>query len=226
MEGFSSDIATHDLQSFPAAVLPKKSALQKKKEERPKKKRTELTADQVKQANGMMKEKEQKKKTNHVDAKAGKLRKISQYQEKLGHLMTYKVPKVSIKTNDDVLTEILFNIECDLGMKSAVEYGASMYMGGIQGLEQLTNMYNPLGLKISKQYGVSLTEVIAMNQEKWQDIVTELAIKHSEWLMMGPLKRLMYFTVTSILSVHQANALGASLNEPADAQTTTAGDKL
>lgn len=147
-----------------------------------------------------------------AESRAAMVRKIHQYQEKLGHLLTSKPPKVSVKTDVDRLREVLYNVETDIAMRGAIENAGAMYMNAMVLLEQSTQVFNPLGLQLAGP-AAGLANTVAANKARWDDIVTEVAIKYGEWLAVGPEKRLLFFTVQMVLGVHQANVVGGSLAE-------------
>ena len=208
MEGFPQDISTNDLSTFPGKAAPTK-----KRPSVPKKQREpeNLTKVQIEKAEELTND---VKLTQTVDKRLAMRRKIQQYQDKLGHLISYKVPKLTEKSSFEKVQEALYNIETDLAMRGAVDGAQQMYINAIVGLEKLTNAFNPLNLHLSGPQ-ISLTSVIAANKERWDDMVTEVAIQYSEYLAVGPLRRLLFFTGQTILTVHSLNKIGVNGDRPA-----------
>lgn len=217
MQGFPEEIYQHDMQTFPkedpriveSQAKQAAAAIKAQQEEERKAK-----ADAVK-LNKAMKEAPPPKKTA---AKAGttdkseeakrielKRRKIKLYfaTEKIAKKLSVKEPKTLPKSEDEV-DDLLAEIEADLHSSGGIKQAGLMYVNGCVALENLTQVFNPLGWDL-RGPKVSFAATVAANKEQWEELVTEFAISNAEWFMLGPGKRLLMLTVQTILAVDSAN---------------------
>lgn len=151
-----------------------------------------------------------------VKAREVKLHKIRMYFSKLGHKLSVKEPKVYPKT-DEAIDELLSTIQTELYSNGGIEKAGMGYIMAVNGVEEMTKVFNPLGWQL-RGPAASLTQTVVQNQKEWDELVTEFAIEHSEWFMMGPGKRLIATTLQLIHTVDRANkmALTAATRPPSE----------
>ncbi len=202
-----ADIARVDLNTFPKED-PKKVA---KRQKEIKKARGEEKRDRVAEARevkALEKKKAAGTKAAPVtldDAARERvviLRKLTQYYAKLGHKISVSKPR-SYPSDLRKLKELLLAVETDLAANGGIEQAGAMYVQGVAVVEQLAPLL-PFGLQLSGPQA-SLSGTVRANQEIWNDVVTEAAIQHSEWFMVGPVKRLAMMTVQMAMQVHAVN---------------------
>lgn len=119
--------------------------------------------------------------------------------------LSIKEPKAYPKTVAG-LQELLNAIQVELSSAGGIKNAAAIYQSGIEGAEQLTLRWNPLGLMLVGP-ATSFSQTIANNKKEWEDLVTEFAIEHAEWFMMSSFKRLVAFTLMTAQTVHKANVM-------------------
>ncbi len=141
------------------------------------------------------------------------------YFKHFGDRLSVKEPKAYPKTVAG-LQELLNAIQVELSSNGGIKNAGTMYVSGIQAVEQLSLQWNPLGLMLVGPKA-SLSATIAANKKEWDDLVTEFAIEHAEWFMMSSFKRLLAFTVMSVQAVHKANVIAI-----AGMQQQRASDKM
>ena len=137
-----------------------------------------------------------------------KVQKIRLYFAKLGHKLTIKEPK-TLPKDDAGVDELLAAIEAQLHSEGGIEKAGLFYVSTCGAVEQITQVFNPLGLQLSGP-SASFAQTIAANKEQWQEVVTEFAIANAEWFMVGPGKRLVAVTVQMMLAVDAANKVALS----------------
>lgn len=142
-----------------------------------------------------------------------KAHKIRLYYEKLGHKLSTKAPK-TLPTDDAKLDELLASIECELHSNGGIEQAGVAFISGMAAVEQLTAVFNPLGLQLSGP-AASLSSTVAQNKAKWDELITEFAISNAEYFMIGPGKRLLMFSVQMVMAVDSANKAAAGRSAPA-----------
>lgn len=216
MQEVPSDLLEHDRQTFPT-VDPRDVEALKKAHQKALKEQAMADAAEAKarkkereavQRTKAMPVVEQKKKQSLDKAAATRARelkahKIRLYFARLGHKIGLKEPKVLPRT-DEELDELIAAIECELQSAGGIEQADTLFLNGCFGFEKLTEQFNPLGLMLSGP-AASLTNTVAANKDAWHDIMTEFAIAHAEWFMIGPGKRAFVFLAQMVMTVDQAN---------------------
>ena len=139
-------------------------------------------------------------------ATALKKQKIKLYFAKLAHKISIKEPK-ALPDDPAKVDDLLLAIETELHSNGGIAMASDLYLGGVFAFEQVTKSFNPFGLSLSGPH-VGLTGTVAANREKWDELITEFAISNAEWFMVGPLKRLIGFTVQTVMAVDAANKAG------------------
>lgn len=188
MQGVPDDLFQSDMNSFPTtdpritAELAKQhqQALkaQKANEAAAAKERKEEAA-KVAKAVKMPVKAPPAKVVETVGKREMKAHKIRLYYEKLGHKLSSKCPKTLPKTEEG-LDELLAAIECELHSAGGIEQAGGLYLNGLFAFEQFTQQYNPLGLMLSGP-AAGLSATVAQNKDKWNDLMTEVAIANAEW---------------------------------------------
>jgi hypothetical protein len=159
-----------------------------------------------------------------ADKRELKKHKIRLYYEKLGHKLSSKPPK-TLPSDDAAIDELLASIECELHSNGGIEQAGTAYLSGMAAIEQLTAVYNPLGLQLSGP-AASLSSTVSQNKEKWDELITEFAISNAEWFMIGPGKRLLMFTMQMVMAVDGANKAAIGMRRNASAATAAAAEAL
>ena len=197
------DVIQADLANFPTED-PARAAARAKQEQADAKARKEeekASAARVKKGLAIPPQVSDAAKANN-DHQV-KLLKIRLYFSKLGHKIPIKEPKAMPRTDAEI-DELLLMIETHLQSHGGIEMAGTMYQSSFAAVEMLTLQFNPLNLHLSGP-AVSLSATVAQNREKWDELLTEFAIAHAEWFMMGPGKRLIGFSIQMIQTVDQAN---------------------
>lgn len=212
-----------DLKAMPARRPPTEAELRKliAAQEKAEKKQAQQARDAHKKMQTETKKVAAKKapapKVNDVGKrKAVLLRQIDQYTQKLGHKLKIKVPKrVTLNTNVEELQSIVDSIETDLGMTGGIDQAAAVFSeaGGV--VEMIVDAWNPLGLQLSAP--VSLDQTLRANQESWQDLVTEFAIKYQALFCTGVEMRMLMFVGTLVATVHRTNAAAGRVRDAREA---------
>ncbi len=153
-----------------------------------------------------------------------KKQKIKLYFAKLGHKLSIKEPK-ALPEDAAKVDDLLTAIETELHSNGGIEQAAGLYVQGMFGLEILSHTFNPLGLRLSGP-AAGLTNTIQKNREKWDELVTEFAIANAEWFMAGPFRRLVSFTVQTVLAVDAANRGGEGGQKPAPKEKQEEAEEL
>lgn len=197
------DVIQADLANFPTED-PARAAARAKQEQADAKARKEeekASAARVKKGLAIPPQVSDAAKANND--REVKLLKIRLYFSKLGHKIPIKEPKAMPRTDAEI-DELLLMIETHLQSHGGIEMAGTMYQSSFAAVEMLTLQFNPLNLHLSGP-AVSLSATVAQNREKWDELLTEFAIAHAEWFMMGPGKRLIGFSIQMIQTVDQAN---------------------
>jgi hypothetical protein len=132
------------------------------------------------------------------------LRKLTQYYAKLGKKISVAKPR-SYPQDLKKLRELLLAVETDLAANGGIEQAAGLYVSSVVAAEKLAPLVPFLNLKLSGP-AASLSQTVIQNKEMWEDLVTETAIAHCEWFMVGPVKRLVMVTAQMAMQVHNANS--------------------
>ncbi len=224
MEEVPADILQYDIQTMPREDPKVAEAIRKNAEKDAKLHAAEEKAQAaaVKKATGTTtraKSAPVASQPSQVDAKAArqreiKLQKIRLYFSKLGHKITVKEPK-TLPKSDEEIDALLASIETQLHSDGGIEKAGLFYVSGCASIEQITQVFNPLGWQLSGP-SVSFAATVAQNKAQWEELVTEFAISNAEWFMVGPGKRLIATTVQMILAVDAANKARTASNKPAD----------
>lgn len=202
------DVIQADLANFPTEDPARAAARAKQEQADAKARKEEEKASAARVKKGMAIQVQSDKYTIPDAAKAQterevKLLKIRLYFTKLGHKIPIKEPKAMPRTDAEI-DELLLMIETHLQSHGGIEMAGTMYQSSFAAVEMLTLQFNPLNLHLSGP-AVSLSATVAQNREKWDELLTEFAIAHAEWFMMGPGKRLIGFSIQMIQTVDQAN---------------------
>ncbi len=237
MEGVPDEMFQSDTQSFPredpriTADLAKQHAQalkQQKAEDAEMAKTRKREEVQVKKALAiptvMQRQDAVKHASRGVRERELTALKIRLYFKKLSHKISMKEPK-TLPKDDAALLELLATVECELQSNGGIEQAGAMFVNGCFALEAVTQQFNPLGLMLSGP-AASLTQTVAANKDKWDELITELAIANAEWFMMGPGKRCLLFVVQMVHTVDQANkaavARGSSKPVPKEKEEAVA----
>lgn len=197
MQGVPDDVFQHDVESFPDKDprITAELAKQHEKALKEQKHRDAEIAKQLKKAQAAVKRAQAmpvvaKKDTPAVHSAAKEARerelkahKIRLYFKKLGHKLTMKEPK-TLPRNDDDLDELLASIECELHSQGGIDQAGMLFINGSFAIEAITQQFNPLGLRLSGP-AASLTQTVAANRDKWEELMTEVAIANAEWFMVS-----------------------------------------
>ncbi len=227
-----NEMVQEDMRSFPTvdpkitAQLAKQKADWDKAREK-ERKEEEASAKRAAAAHGSVKAKPASKAVDVVKNEDGEdIRKLNLlnmkchlYFKHFADKLSMKEPKAYPKTVAG-LQELLNAIQVELSSAGGIKNAGTMYLGGVEAVEQLSLRWNPLGLMLVGPKA-SLSATISANKKEWDDLVTEFAIEHAEWLMMSSFKRLLAFTVMSVQAVHKANVIAI-----VGAQQQRASDKM
>lgn len=222
MQAPPEDLFHADTNGFPdtdpaqTAALKKQAAELEKQRKAQEQRDRKLMEEERKRAERMqaMPDAKQKVEIKQADSKRElKLHKIRLYFRYFGDRLQVKEPK-TLPKDPQAVDDLLASIEVELQSSGGIEQAASGYQGLLGGIEQVTQVFNPLGLQLSGPVA-SLGLTVAQNRDKWNDLVTEFAIAHAEWFMMGPGKRLILFTVQMVLAVDQANKAAGAVRRQA-----------
>lgn len=238
MEGVPDDLFQSDLQSFPAQDPRITEELRKKHEKALKaqhaaelaearERKKEAAAAQKAQQIPTAKERQQAKVDASKTTRARELKahKIRLYFKKFSHKLSIKEPK-ALPKDDEGLDEILASIECELQSSGGIEQAGIAFINVCSGVEKVTEVWNPLGLMLSGP-AASLSQTVAANRAKWDELITELAIAHAEWFMVGPVKRAGILLAQMVMTVDNANrmaVLRAQSAPPSDKMKEEAED--
>jgi hypothetical protein len=132
------------------------------------------------------------------------LRKLTQYYAKLGKKISVNKPR-AYPQDLKKLRELLLAVETDLAANGGIEQASSLYVSSVVAAEKLAPLVPFVDLQLSGP-AASLSQTVIQNKEVWEDLVTETAIAHCEWFMVGPVKRLVMVTAQMAMQVHQANS--------------------
>jgi hypothetical protein len=216
--------AMADLKAMPARRPPSEAELKKliAAQEKQEKKQAQQAREAHKKMQVEQKKIDANKKAAPAAAKpvdVGKrkavlLRQIDQYTQKLGHKLKIKVPKrLGLNTKVEELQSIVDSIETDLGMTGGIDQATAVFAEAGGFVEMVCDSWNPLGLQLSAP--VSLDRTLRANQEQWQDLVTEFAIKYQALFCTGVEMRMLMFVGTLVATVHRTNAAARRVQQSA-----------
>jgi len=192
MQEVPADLFQGDMQTMPRMdpAVAERLAKQEKQAEAARKamEREEAAAQkkeraQVQRAVAMPDTKAKKAAAKSTRDKEMMAHKIRLYFKKLGHKLSFKEPKVLPK-DEEQLRELLTQIECELQSNGGIEQAGQMFVNGCFVTEVVTQQFNPLGLMLSGP-AASLTQTVQANKDKWDELITELAIANAEWFMVS-----------------------------------------
>ena len=125
------------------------------------------------------------------------LDRIVAYRERFPKLKSRN--KVSGKSTTEEIEDELHYIEQQLGSRE----GSSipLLLIALGGIEQVSHVYNPLGLKLT-----GLASVAKDNSEQFEPIMDELMIKYGASVAIGPEFRLVLAIGSLVYTVHSANS--------------------
>jgi len=142
------------------------------------------------------------KAADDAEEKTKVLDKIYAYRERFKHLK--KRNNVSHKSPLGELQDELHWCEEQLGKGEQTQshsLGLMMFISGMYAVEQSTDVWNPLGLKLE-----GLGNTCKQNANEFEPLIDELMIKYGVKLSMSVEMRLMMLTVTTVATVHMANS--------------------
>lgn len=130
--------------------------------------------------------------------------KSSLYFARLKHkLKNVKQPKTMPKTPEEAAA-LRYSIEMELQGEGGIAQASSMALMAVGGVEQLSRVWNPLGLQLTGP-AISLSQAVQQQQDEWNDLVTEFAIEHHTWFMHSAARRLLVFVVRAAVAVDTIN---------------------
>lgn len=224
MEGLHDDLFMQDVQTMPTVDPTVEAKLQKEFEKAEKARLAAEKREGKKEALAPAKRAPPKPKdvkdtvVDDVRRREIKCHKIRLYFAKLGHLLTLECP-ASLPKTDAGIDQLLAAVEAELHSNGGIEKAGMFYVTAVTSVEQITQVFNPLGWQLSGPVA-NLSQTVAANRKQWEDLVTEFAISNAEYFMVGPGKRLIATTVQLILAVDAANksALGRQAVAPQEMQ--------
>ena len=221
-------MARLDMQSFPRED-PKVTAQRTKELEKQRKQEKAERKAPSKQAQRLAEKPPAKKKQappalGDIDRERVILtRKITQYFTKLKHKISVARPR-TMPTDIMKLRQLCLAIETDLSASGGVDACATMYVNGCAMAEKLAPLL-PWDIRLSGP-NASLTGTVLANKEQWNDLITEVAIQHSEWFMVSGFKRLVMMTGQMAMQVNAANHAGDPGNGVASDELKASGVDL
>jgi hypothetical protein len=237
MSGVPDSIYQNDMNSMPVGDPAAAAKIKKQVDEFQKRKAAQEKADEKeRKANQAKVDKATKLPTqvqraakvqadeDTVAKREMEAHKIRLYFKKLGHKISVAEPKTYPKTLEG-LQALRQSIEVELQSNGGIEQAGAAYMTSMGVVEEITKTFNPLGLQLSGPKA-GLAATVAQNRPAWDDLMTEFAISHAEWFMVGPFKRLMMFTVQMVMSVDAANKAGAAVHSGVAASEELQDDKF
>lgn len=238
MEGFPDDIAMADVASFPRenpavlAAQAKQAAIAAKEEEAERRRQdAALKKMQEMMGEGNSNNAPKRGRPPKTAAAAGtsgapaaptpatlaasekalqlKLTKIRLYFQYLSRKLKIKEPS-KYPTDERGINDLLAAVEGDLCSQGGIENASNFYVSACGIVEQITQVWNPLGLQLSGPRA-SFAQTVAQNRKVWEETVTEFAIHNAEWFMVGSFWRLVQLTVQTAQVVSNANKAGAAV---------------
>lgn len=209
---YIADLARMDMQSFPTED-PKAAAKRHKELEKQRKEDERARKQPSKRAQALgekptPKAKAEPAELNDVDRERVILtRKITQYFAKLKHKISVSKPR-AMPTDVAKLRQLCLAIETDLSASGGVDACATMYLNGCAAVERLAPLL-PWDIQLSGP-AASFTGTVMANKAQWDDLITEVAIQHSEWFMVSGFKRLLMMTGQMAMQVNAANRAARS----------------
>lgn len=167
---------------------------------------------------------EQRNAAEEASERAALLRKIKLYYDRFGERITYRC-KATAKTNVDDLRVHVAAIEADLGMSGGGDAAATGFVMLMKGVEQLTNVFNPLNLQLSGPRA-TLGDTIENSHDAWRPLIDEFVIKHERMFCMSVEKRILFFIAQAIMTVDRANRMADRAAAPVNADLQQQGDDL
>jgi hypothetical protein len=145
------------------------------------------------------------------------VRRIKQYHAKFGSQIGTKLPRgFGVKNSLEDLQQLMHDIELDVNSASAQHTAVALFAGAFQGFQQLTQLYNPLDLRLSGPRA-DLVSTLQAQQSTWMPMIEEFAIKYEKWFAVGVEKRLLFYAAGVILLVNKANKEAPAMDEAAAA---------
>jgi len=207
-----------DFEAFPQAPPPTEQelkAMQKKRaaEEKAAKPKG-VTAAQIKAVKEMS---AADRHAEELPLKQDLVRRIKQYHAKFGSQIGTKLPRgFGVKNSLEDLQQLMHDIELDVNSASAQHTAVALFAGAFQGFQQLTQLYNPLDLRLSGPRA-DLVSTLQAQQSTWMPMIEEFAIKYEKWFAVGVEKRLLFYAAGVILLVNKANKEAPAMDEAAAA---------
>lgn len=173
---------------------------------------------------------EEKSAADTKEERALLVRRIKQYYAKFGERITTPLPRAfGTKQTLEQLQELLRSVELDISCAGATETCAGLLVASLQGVQQLTTVFNPLDLRLSGPRA-DLVQTFAAQRSTWLPIVEEFAIKYERWFAIGVEKRLLFYLASVILLVNRANKeapeMEANAQAPADEDVLSKANAL
>lgn len=200
MEHSVADIARDDFTSFPKAD-PK--AVEKKAKQRAKQEKESKQADAT--AKKLAKKPRATTAKSFTDVERERvilIRKCTQYFSKLKHKITIAKPR-SWPSDIKQLRQLVLSIETDLASSGGIESASAMYITAVDALERVSP-FLPGDIRLAGPQA-SLKGTLLANRDKWEDLITEVAIQHCEWFMVSGVKRLVLMTAQMAMTVNTVN---------------------
>lgn len=221
MSGVPDHMLQHDLNSFPAedpkhttarmiAQAKEEKARKADEAERKKRDKEELNAVKKILQQPLPQEKKAAVAMKKVEIevsdkqKALDILKIQLYFKEFAEKISVEQPKVLPKTSEQI-RELRLAIEADLQSQGGIAQASNMYMTGVALAEQFSVMYPQFGINLAGPR-INLSSAMMQNKKQLDELVKEFAICNADWLMVGPGKRLLGFTLQMGLMTSQLNA--------------------
>ena len=205
-----------DFGSFPssAPVEPSATAAAKKKAAPAPKPPTKAQIEAVADLSAEVKHQQE------LDLKSDLVRRVHKYYERFPKQITFQLPKgFGIKMTLEEIQHVVSNVELDLCSAGGFDFVCAGYEQLLGGLQDVSKRWNPLKLALSGPVA-DVKGSVAAQRSVWVPIVQELAIKYERYFAVGPEKRLLFFTVSLIMQIHNANttpeAVHRQAQQPAD----------
>jgi hypothetical protein len=220
MSGVPDHMLQHDLNSFPRedpkiaaarmAAQAKEEKARKADEAQQRRKEKEEAAAVRKVMAQPVQSKKAPAKKPEIDTdrqRALDILKINLYYKEFASKISVEQPKVMPKAAEAV-KELRLAVEADLHSQGGIAQATNMYMTGIALAEQASAMYPSFGINLAGPR-INLSSAMLQNKAQMEELVKEFAICHADWLMVGPGKRLLGFTMQMALMTNQANSAPA-----------------
>lgn len=144
------------------------------------------------------------------------IRKVKAFKKKCPErLLDFKIPAAfTVKKSLDELKAVLADCRAELNASNGLRHACQMYELGMGGLQTASARFPQMGLHLEGP-NVDLRAAIAGSRAEWMDIMQEITIEYSKWFAVGPVKRLMMFTMQTVLLVSKANTTPNQVRERA-----------